>query len=203
MSDAQAFYSRLFALARVTAFELDEPTAQLYLERLADVSPADLTRALDTLFDDAGVGRPFPSVAAIRKAATGQLPAHEQRAADDADARTAATLIMGAISKHGGIRDLERVRASIGELGWAVVERRGGWQVICDVVNYANMATYEAQFRELARAVIQRRRDGVDDVPPALPPMGNRRQGPTQITEADVLNLLPASVRSRLKAGES
>ncbi len=207
----KAFYSRLAAIAKLCAFELDDDVIALYERALEGIGYQRLVRALDELVVELRPGMPFPSIAAIRKAATGELPPSEQRSADDAEARTAATLVLGAVSKFGAINGSgpsaiekgERIRAYVGDLGWACIDMRGGWNFICQTVSNENLTTFEAQLRELARSKLDRRRRGVDDLPPALPPTGERHRGLRAVSAGEAADFLPDHLRAKLKPSES
>jgi len=126
----------------------------------------------------------FPTVAEIRKAAGGS------GLSDDGQAREAASLIVRGVRTYGSIRHTERVKEFLGELAWAVVERRGGWELVCESM-YSNavVPTVEAQLRELAKSEIERARTGLTHTKPALPPKDRETLAP--MTESDLLKSLP------------
>ena len=67
-----------------------------------------------------------------------------------------------------GYTNPERAKQFIGELGWRVVEREGGWQYLCQRVQGDDLPILKAQWRELAAATIRRGNAGIDSAP-ALP----------------------------------
>lgn len=86
----------------------------------------------------------------------------------DAQANEAAARIREAIGKFGW-PDPVGARKHIGELGWKVVERSGGWQYLCE--NHGselNALTYHAQSRDLAKALIEAQNAGKLDQPISL-----------------------------------
>ena len=74
---------------------------------------------------------------------------------EDAIAREVASKITKAITKFGWSNSSD-AREFIGELGWKVVERKGGWNYICQ--NHGHIldsTTFEAQSRELVKTEIK------------------------------------------------
>ena len=84
-------------------------------------------------------------------------------------ANEAASRIRKAIGDFGWCNPLE-ARGYIGELGWAVVERAGGWSYVCE--NHGvdlNPLTFHAQARDLAKSMAESSELGVFDQPISLP----------------------------------
>lgn len=80
-------------------------------------------------------------------------------------ANEAASRIRAAISKFGWCNGLE-AQKFIGDLGWKIVERAGGWAYICE--NHGldlNPLTFHAQARDLAKSMIESKEHGVFDQP--------------------------------------
>ena len=74
---------------------------------------------------------------------------------DEAVAREVASKITKAITKFGWSNSHD-AREFVGELGWKVVERKGGWNYICQ--NHGHIldsTTFEAQARELVKTEIK------------------------------------------------
>jgi hypothetical protein len=63
----------------------------------------------------------------------------------------------------------KRQREYMGELAWAVCERQGGYQHLCDSTTNDDLPTLKAQWRGLALALCDSSRAGTIDQPPALP----------------------------------
>lgn len=105
----------------------------------------------------------FPSIKQL-------LELLEPKADKDAEARIIADKIWSAIERFGSIKsNHDRVRASIGDVGWEVVSNMGGWRVVCDIASYDNVGQMKAQWRESAKALMdvaevkaQRDRLGLD-----------------------------------------
>lgn len=89
----------------------------------------------------------FPLPAAIR-----QLILPEPT--EDMQAREIASRISQAVTKFGHPNELE-AQEFVGEVGWRVVQRKGGWNYICQNLGVTLDATvFEAQTRELAKVEI-------------------------------------------------
>lgn len=99
----------------------------------------------------------FPSPADIAKVIQPQLD-------PDDEAREAASRIIGAISKYGQYNP-GAAKEYIGELGWAVVNRFGGWMNICIMDIEESTTTMQAQFRDLAKSIYRRAELGIYTAP--------------------------------------
>lgn len=88
---------------------------------------------------------------------------------DDTLARDAASRIVQAISKFGWCNS-QAAKEFIGELGWHVVGRNGGWSYICENFGLGlDPGVFQAQARELAKSQSMLAKAGKLDTPPALP----------------------------------
>jgi hypothetical protein len=87
---------------------------------------------------------------------------------EQGEAVEVANRIWEAIGKFGWPNPV-KAKEFIGELGWIVVERYGGWKSICLESNDAEPGIMKAQMRETAKSVAERARAGVLHTPPALP----------------------------------
>lgn len=88
---------------------------------------------------------------------------------DEDEARDSAARIVAAVSRFGWANQLP-AREFIGELGWMVVERQGGWATICGELTDQNIGMLQAQFRELAGSLRRRAKIGLLHVPPRIAP---------------------------------
>lgn len=80
-------------------------------------------------------------------------------------ANEAASRIRSAISKFGWPNPTD-AKAYIGDLGWLIVERSGGWQYLCE--NHGidlNPLTFHAQARDQAKAISESSNAGNFDKP--------------------------------------
>lgn len=104
----------------------------------------------------------FPSIAEILEG----IGLKKVEAKDEA--REASTRIVDAVSRFGHTNH-DLAKKYIGELGWLVVQRQGGWVSLCDLLTYDNMPTLQAQWRELAVVLQGKALAGTLDQPPGLP----------------------------------
>lgn len=82
------------------------------------------------------------------------------------DARDASSRIIAAISKYGHT-NTDRAREYIGPLGWEVVQRQGGWLTVCQMSD-DQLATFQAQWRELAAVLRRKFERGLLSMAPGL-----------------------------------
>lgn len=89
----------------------------------------------------------FPSLKAICELVTGS----PEKEADELPEK-----IWACIRDYGSQKSKEhRVKERLGPIGWAFVERSGGWQRICDQATHDNMApTLKAQWRNAIKAML-------------------------------------------------
>jgi hypothetical protein len=87
---------------------------------------------------------------------------------DDQLAREAVSRIVTAAARFGSYRP-EQARDYVGQLGWEVVKRAGGWEAVCKDMPVGGDPTATAQWRELAKSVMDQDRAGVLGQAPGLP----------------------------------
>lgn len=93
------------------------------------------------------------------------MPLLRKTQSSDGVANEVASRIRSAISKFGWPSPAE-ARAYIGELGWEVVKRSGGWQNLCENLGVTlQPLTYHAQARDLAKSIHEQAALGVYDQP--------------------------------------
>lgn len=152
----------IVALAEYYSRTLSTNQIAMYVEDLIDLEPQQLVDAVKKYrLDPKNEFFPLP---VKLKAMIGQA------SSPDDFARDAASRILAAVSKYGW-NNPERARDYVGELGWEIVKRQGGWMNICESLTYDNKGIYQAQWRELAIAV-QRSGNRKTNEPPLLPPNG-------------------------------
>lgn len=79
----------------------------------------------------------------------------EQFVAIEAQARELAARVVGAIPKFGWCNPKE-AKLYIGDIGWQLVERHGGWRYLCENVGVIiNPAVLQAQIRDQAEGEIR------------------------------------------------
>lgn len=160
--------------------KLDPTVIAMYAEDLVDLPIEQVRDALLQIRRDPKITR-FPLPAVIRDRIQ---PADTV----EADARDAASRIVAAISRFGWPNG-ERARGYVGELGWLVVERQGGWQNLCQAVETDDIGILQAQWRELAVSLIKRAKAGTLNLPPSLP------AGSLQVTPT--MTLIPKAQESQ------
>lgn len=113
----------------------------MYVEDLTALTPDELRAACKLYRQDPKNDRfPLPAklIALVRPVAS----------AEDIGRDTAAAII-DAVHRAGN-NNSERAREIMGELGWAIVARMGGWACFCQELTNENLTTYRAQIRDLA-----------------------------------------------------
>jgi len=158
------FCESLAGIAELSGFSLTSRIIDLYLRSIEPHGLDAGANAIAKLAMKAKPGKGFPSIEDILNIVAPELTAI---VSPEDEAVDAATRIIGAIQKYGHV-DADRSRGYIGELGWQVVERNGGWNSVCETLTYANMRTTQAQYRDEA-ASIGRRSAARLDGPPKLP----------------------------------
>lgn len=94
---------------------------------------------------------------------------------DQTLALEAAARIASGISKFGYTQP-EDAKNYIGPVGWMVVEKLGGWSLICQTQRTDDMKIFYAQCRDLAKAQIELARAGRLHIPPQLPGRVQRKE---------------------------
>lgn len=161
MSAQKEFYAKLTGLAAMCNFTLTPEVIRLYDSNLSAMGYEALCRALDLIICERRSRDAFPSIREIKAQINPELdPA--------AEANEAVGRIMHAISRIGPY-NAAGAREHMGELAWRVVTLEGGWETVCELVDYENMPTLQAQWREMARAQVVRAKMGLDGQAPQLP----------------------------------
>lgn len=141
-------------------FPLRDEVLEMYVEDLEGL-PAELIGAAMQEYRRNPKNTRVPLPAQIRALCEPQVD-------DDSLAREAASRIVSAV-RTIGYPSPGSAREYIGELGWKVVERNGGWMSLCQNLMEDQIGTFQAQARDLAKAQIQFARAGRLDEAPALP----------------------------------
>ncbi len=105
----------------------------------------------------------------------------------EAKANEAASRIRSAIGTYGWSQPAE-ARLYIGELGWKIVERSGGWSYLCE--NHGvelSPLTFHAQARDLGKAMLESASLGEFDKPIGIPAPSKNIAG---LQKADVLSII-------------
>lgn len=125
---------------------IPDEVLRLYVEDLADLSFPKVAQAMGMLRRDPMVKRcPLPSQ--IRAKLTPESNT-------DSEAVLLVGRITDAISRIGPY-NTTAAREYVGPSGWEVVKLSGGWENICSLTT-DTLATHKAQWRMLAKAVLER-----------------------------------------------
>ena len=68
----------------------------------------------------------------------------------------------------------EDAKAYLGEIGWALVQLRGGWENLCQIQN-DEIGITTAQLRESAKALLNRKKRGEELLPRLNRELGDER----------------------------
>lgn len=172
----QRFIEALTGVAELTQMTLTPNIVNLYAKA---VEPYGYGRAADALVKLAVNCRPghgFPTIKDLLKEIDPQKHAEID---PEGEASLVASLIAGAVSRKGYTCKMDVLQEIIGTLGMEVVRLNGGWERICEELTHDNIATYKAQWRREALAIINRRKAGFKSEAPALPDV-NYKNLPTE-----------------------
>lgn len=160
----------LIQMARFYNYEIEQRQLELYVDVLSQFPEALVIQACrEYMLDLKNERFPIPPHKILKK----HLPSMEVD--DDSLARDAASRIVGAIKKYGWNNHAE-ARAFVGELGWVVVDRMGGWLEVCQNTMDEQIGTFQAQARDLCKAQLVLGKAGYTQ-PPALPENKNKKTG--------------------------
>jgi len=146
----------LTSIAFLYGYELPREKVTMFISSLIDFVPATLNEYLTSLkkYSEDPKNRTFPNPAQLRQYLRPEL-------SNDSKALEAANRIREGIVKFGFWR-LEEAKTFIGDVGWAVVQRCGGWQYVCE--NHGvdlNPLTFHAQARDTAKSILEMESLGV------------------------------------------
>lgn len=145
--ERQQLKALFVAMALYFDQRLPDEVLSLYVEDLADLPFDSVARALKDLRRDPKTRRcPLPS--AVRAKLTPE-------ADPESEAILIASRIVGAVSQIGPYRSTE-ARMAVGLVGWQVIQMEGGWESVCENLTYDKMGTLKAQWRGLAKVLIER-----------------------------------------------
>lgn len=161
MTAQESFLNRMRALAKLCNFALDATIISLYEMGLQPYGLENASRAIEQLIFSRRDREPFPSVRSIVELI---MPSTN----DEFEAIEAAARIIQSVSKFG-YSGASEARKFMGELGWRIVERFGGWMTVCETMNSDNIGILHAQFRQLAKSQIHRAKVGMDNIAPVIP----------------------------------
>jgi hypothetical protein len=141
----------LKALFVATALYFNQDIADaalgLYIDDLEDLPFPEVAQALKDIRRNPKTTRcPLPS--AIR--------ANLNPESDpESEATLLASRIVGLVVRIGPYAS-SSARLAMGPVAWEVVHMEGGWESVCQSLTYDNMTTMKAQWRNTARALLER-----------------------------------------------
>jgi len=124
---------------------ISEIGLKIFLNSIADL-PEQIV--LDGIMRCALELKYFPSIAEIRHRAN-----PSEGITDEVIANDTVSKVIQAMSKFG-YTNSDKAKEFIGELGWELVTREGGWENVCRNVELDQLPIYRAQWRELIKAII-------------------------------------------------
>lgn len=148
----QVIKKLLLGLAEYYGINLTPNQLSMYAEDLEDLDPQAMGAAIKRL---RRTEQFFPKPGIIRQAILGN---------DRDEAIEASNRIVEAMAKFGW-NNPDRAREFVGELGWRVVEREGGWRALCERTENDDLPALKAQWRELAAVSVRRVRAGIAEAP--------------------------------------
>lgn len=134
-------------LSQMYGREIPRMALKIMLDSVADLPASEIIKALENWAKTSKLNR-HPLPGEVRELLSGELSV-------DAKANEAANRIRQAIGDYGWCNPGE-ARDFIGELGWSVVIRCGGWAYVCE--NHGselNPLTFHAQARDSAKSILE------------------------------------------------
>lgn len=147
---------------------LTSPRLEMYADDCMDLAVHDVEVALDTF-------RSTPPPEGHKPRAPMPVDVRSLinvRLAPDAHANAIAASIFAAIGLYGRPHQ-SKAEQYLGELAWQVVERMGGWTVLCETAEPKRRDAFHAQVRDVALMVLQTQQFETMDV---LRELAARRQ---------------------------
>ena len=141
--------------------EIPDEVLLMFITDLQDIPEEEILQAMQRWRLDPK-NRTFPLPADLR------VLARPVALTDDQIAVEVAGRIITAIGKFGWTSP-EEAKTYCGEVGWAVVEKQGGWQLLCETLTTDRVNIFQAQLRELAKVQLVLSRLGKMYSPPELP----------------------------------
>lgn len=135
----------------------------MYSDDLLDIEPDELVKAIRLYRQDSKNTR-FPLPGQLR----GLL-----RPSDDQQARDSVSRIISALHKYrdpyGHSKErMENAKLLVGPLGWAIVQRMGGWVKLSQADENEIGSTAQAQWRELGVTLLNKHKLGIMDDAPGI-----------------------------------
>jgi hypothetical protein len=157
----ERFTVAMVALSEACGRTISKTLLDVYDEGLRDLGYGPVCAAIKQLLMERKEGDMIPAISTIRNKIKPEPSAKD-------DALDASHRIWEAVGKFGYGRH-EDARKFIGELGWLVVEREGGWCAVCEHSRVDQQVALKAQWRELAISLSARAKSGTLGLPPGVP----------------------------------
>lgn len=167
---------KIAMINQIYSFKITDDAAMYQAELLADLPYVLVIAAFDDLVKNNTTGRP-PSIGHVRQKL-------EPKTDDRALSIDLSRKVLKALNKHGWSWEhgyyhngkpyfeddkgnkfetfREAVVSELGELGWEIIESRGGWQNLSTMANEQEEGIYQAQLRDQIEATIKNKKAGVD-----------------------------------------
>jgi hypothetical protein len=193
-AETQRLKSEYVLLAAYYAQTIDDGALAFYAEDLQDLPLTQVLDAMRRLRRQPG-RRQFPLPADIRDSA------NPQGGSIQAQSNDIAGRISAAIGRFGYTQQ-ETARTYLGELGWLVVCRMGGWRALCTSLTTSEMGTFRAQCRDLCKAQLEMEAAGArrPSTAPALMPARGGPGGGRLLSMSEIGKAIPALVSFRSPA---
>jgi hypothetical protein len=140
------FAKTLALLATLANVTLTAEVMELYFTELSDHPAEDVIRIMREYARATNPRTGLPTIDAISEKIRPKLSAKDY-------ASEISFKAIEAISKHGWCNG-DRAREELGDLGWEVVRRMGGWNNLCEQSDHTPLSILEAKTREIARIVV-------------------------------------------------
>jgi len=151
----------VFALGEYYDKKLTATQIEMYVEDLMVLTPDELVFAIKkyrTIPENHFFPLPAKLIALVTPKENSELDI----------GREVSGRIIQAVSKFGHNNSMEACKF-IGDLGWKVVHRNGGWAAICSELNENNKGIMQAQMRDLAISIMRMSTNGTLDAPIGIP----------------------------------
>lgn len=140
----QALLETIINTASYYGRTLSEPVLRMFAEDLEDLPISQVIEGYKSWRRNPK-NTQFPLPAQIRGLVAPEVDA-------DSAAKEIAGRITGSVTKFGW-NNSQKAREFIGETGWAIVERQGGWMHLCENLGRTiNPSAFQAQTREQAKS---------------------------------------------------
>lgn len=171
-----------FGLAQMYGKEIPRVAMKIMLDSISDLPSREVLIALEEWSKNSKQNR-HPLPGEVRELLKKELSV-------DSKANEAANRIRLAITRVGWANPKE-AREFIGELGWSIVERFGGWVYVCE--NHGvdlNPLTFHAQARDSAKSILEQESLGVFGKPIQIGHQDEKRLSSGGLEKANLIGLL-------------